>query len=343
MQFGNLRFKGQLIESMILFTVGMSQYLVFGYDFKIDTQEHILIFGSYSGFTWLLLWKGSTGLYDSLDRWITWVKYPGTRLIAGIISVTAMVFVVTFLIHNLYAIIFNNDGATRLFEAYSLRQYFMTLVITLLINTLMHGRGFLLNWRQVAIDIEKMKTEQISTKFISLKNQINPHFLFNSLNALSSLVYDDQKKAIRFIRKLSEVYRYLLDNKDEELTTTMEEMSFVESYMYLQKIRFGDNLKIIVEGQPVGNVPPLAVQLLVENAIKHNIISTKSPLTVELSFDQKSISVKNKINRNKTDTSLGVGLKNLLARYQFFTTQQVEIKDDDKYFTVTLPILELES
>ena len=103
----------------------------------------------------------------------------------------------------------------------------------------MHGRGFLIAWRQAAIDNEKLKTEQVAIQYNSLKNQVNPHFLFNSFNALSSLVYEDQDKAVEFIRKLSQVYRYVLDRKDEEVVPVEEELSFASNFIFLQKIRFG--------------------------------------------------------------------------------------------------------
>jgi LytS/YehU family sensor histidine kinase len=217
----------------------------------------------------------------------------------------------------------------------------VSLVITFLISLFLHGREFLLMWRKAAVDAERYQKESIKANFESLKNQVNPHFLFNSLNVLTSLVYQDADKAARFIKKLSEVYRYVLDTQGQEVVSLKEEMLFVESYVYLQKIRFGDNLKVEISSLSDGEVIPLSVQLLLENAIKHNEVSLEYPLTISIKREDDYLVVANglRLKTNPLEESSGLGLSNIQKRYEFLSDKPVVISQSDAAFTVKIPIL----
>lgn len=331
----------EVIESFLIFLLGASLE-VFAFCQCWDDLNNAAIQGTFSGFSWLLLWKGSVYLVSLLDRWVDWLRFPLRRLIATFIGVSLLVFVSTFLIHFIYHYIVFRTELPAIFERYSFSQFYYIMLVTIGINAIMHGRGFLINWKQAAIDIERMKTEQVASQYESLKNQVNPHFLFNSLNALSSLVYDDQKAAVLFIRKLSEVYRYVLDKKDQEVVPVKDEMAFVQSYIFLQKIRFGDNLELTIEGEEIaGFVPPLAIQVLVENAIKHNVVSTAKPLEIKIIYKRADVVVSNIINLKKTKDSTGTGLENLKARYAYLSNVPVDISDKEGVFKVLLPVLNL--
>jgi LytS/YehU family sensor histidine kinase len=209
----------------------------------------------------------------------------------------------------------------------------------------MHARGFLQNLKQATIDAEIAKKESIRAQYEALKNQVNPHFLFNSLNALTNLVYTDQDKAALFIKKMAEVYRYVLDTRDKELVDVNEELNFAESFIYLQQIRFGENLKVDYQiDSKTGKVAPLAVQMLIENAIKHNEISAEHPLTITLLLKNDFISVVNsvRLKNNPLDQNSGVGLENIRKRYEFLTHIPVEIKKESGRFEVKIPILNIE-
>jgi LytS/YehU family sensor histidine kinase len=211
--------------------------------------------------------------------------------------------------------------------------------ITLVITVILTSRSFLLNWRQTAIDAEKFKRESTVAKFESLRNQVNPHFLFNSLNALTNLVYEDQDKAAKFIKQLSEVYRYLLETRDLEIVPLSEETRFLDSYLFLQKIRFGEKLKVTVSLDDEScMVAPLVLQMLVENAIKHNEISEEHPLNIRLYLDGDYLVVENSLQKKSTMAggSPGIGLDNICKRYEFLTEKKVEIHQNN-LFTVRLP------
>ena len=340
-KFNKAQLRKEIIESLLIFLLGFCLE-VFVFCQCWSDWNNAFIQGSYAGFSWLLLWKGSLYLVSLLDRWIDWLRFPLRWLIDTAIGMTLLVTSATFIMHFIYQYIIFKTPLPDIFQRYSFSWVSNVLWVTYGINVLMHGRGFLLNWKQAAIDIERMKTEQVASQYESLKNQVNPHFLFNSLNALSSLVYDDQKAAVQFIRKLSEVYRYVLDQKDQEVVPVKDEMAFVRSYVFLQKIRFGDNLRLTIEGQePTGFVPPLAIQVLVENAIKHNVVSSAKPLEIKVAYKRADIEVSNLINLKKTKDSTGTGLENLKARYAYLSNVPVDISDNEGVFIVLLPVLNL--
>lgn len=191
--------------------------------------------------------------------------------------------------------------------------------------------------KQMAV-IEK---EKALYQFEVLKNQINPHFLFNSLNVLASLAYQDTEKTNRFAKKLSTVYRYLLTTHGRATVTVQEELSFVESYLYLEHIRFGDALHVEIEDDLRNHhclVIPASIQMLVENSLKHNISTKKSPLIVHISIGNEGITVRNNLQLRNYVASNRAGLKNLQRQYALYGTL-VEILKDEKEFVVKLPFV----
>ena len=188
-------------------------------------------------------------------------------------------------------------------------------------------------------DIEK---EQIKTNLELLKNQLNPHFLFNNLSVLSSLIYKNQDKAVEFINELSKVYRYVLDN-NSELVTLKEEMEFLNHYIYLLKIRFENSISFTTEIDETNYndfIPPMCLQTIVENTIQHNEASQANPLQVSIYTKNNSLYVENSIQpRSDLKESSKTGLDNIQARYSFFTEDKVEIIKDDKVFRVKMPLI----
>lgn len=279
-------------------------------------------------------------MVDLLNRYYSWLEHPIKRLFLSVFAVTIYTVCVVLVLNFLADFFVFQKTLTQSIQELDDVPIANTVIINLGINAVMHGRAFLFEWRQSSIDMEKLRTEQVFTQFQSLKNQVNPHFLFNSLNALSSLVYDDQAKAVEFIRKLSEVYRYVLDQKDEEVVPIAEEVRFLTNFVFLQKIRFGDNLLFEMEGgESEGFIPPLALQLLVENAIKHNVISEKYPLSISVTINEEHCVVSNSVKEKLDKDSTGIGLENLKARYGFICDRKVIIEKSDNRFVVKIPVL----
>ena len=195
------------------------------------------------------------------------------------------------------------------------------------------------------LDAAEFKKQSVEARFEALRNQVNPHFLFNSFNTLSSLVHKDADTAARFIDQLSTVYRYLLANQDNRLVPLSQELEFLNAYLYLLKIRFGDNLIIqqeIKQESESNYVAPAALQLLIENAIKHNIVSKKNQLKIDLFSDNGSIVVKNNLQeKNIKESSTQTGLKNISGRYQFLSNSPIQIDKTEAYFSVKLPLIKI--
>jgi LytS/YehU family sensor histidine kinase len=285
------------------------------------------------------MWVGNSELTHQVDKIIAWVDFPVKRLVVGLI--VTVVFTVSVSI-----------GLLKVWEyaqGIKFKSYYdfisISLTITFLISFFLHGREFLLQWKKTAVEAERYQKESIIAQYESLRSQVNPHFLFNSLNVLTNLVYSDQDKAARFIKKMSEVYRYVLDTRARELVDIKDELVFVESYYYLQQIRFGDNLKInnqLVAAQ--GRVVPLALQILIENAVKHNEISTEHPLEITMRQERQYIIIENtiRLRSNPLESNSGVGLENIQKRYEFLTSDPVGVIQDNGTFKVQVPLLMLD-
>ena len=213
-------------------------------------------------------------------------------------------------------------------------------IITLLTSYLLRS---IYQRKKFAVENEELRTENIRSHYEALKSQLDPHFLFNSLNTLQTLVEMDRDKAGEYIQELSAVLRYTLQNK--EMTTLEEELKCVQAYCSMMQIRYGDNLKFdfdIDDKYLAYNVLPLSIQGLIENAIKHNTISKRQPLTVTIATDaQGRVKVSNPIQPKVTEEEgNGIGLANLTERYRLRWDENVEISNDGTIFSVTLPLKE---
>ena len=301
-------------------------------------RNYIMI-GIFSALIWNLLWFGNEQLSGWLDKYASWIENPARRFFLG------LALTIVYTLGALYLLTIAFNWITNFNIEFDGDMIYPPVIITFAISAFMHGRAFLRNWRQAALDAETFKKESAIARYESLKNQINPHFLFNSLNALTNLVYEDQDKAAKFIKQLSEVYRYVLDTREKELVTLEEELGFVQSYLFLQQIRFGSNLNVNVNLSSVqGRVAPLALQILLENAIKHNVISVDNPLLIDVHEKNGFICVINSLQKKTivTEDGTGLGLENIKSRYKFLTDKEIEVSATDGKFSVKLPLIELE-
>jgi LytS/YehU family sensor histidine kinase len=196
--------------------------------------------------------------------------------------------------------------------------------------------------QRMALENERLQAEYMKTRFIALKNQVDPHFLFNSLNTLSSLIKTDAPKAEEYVQQLSYVFRYTLQNK--EIISLDDEMRFTKAYASLMQIRYGDNLRFIYNvdakyGQY--QVIPISLQTLVENAIKHNVVSNRQPLTVTFTTtDAATICVSNPVQPKKeAENGESIGLSNLAERYRLFADREIAIRQTDGKFEVEIPLM----
>ncbi|MBL7814416.1 MAG: histidine kinase [Saprospiraceae bacterium] len=225
-------------------------------------------------------------------------------------------------------------------------------------------------WKKTSLEKEQLERENLQSQLAGLKSQVNPHFLFNSLNTLVHLIPENPDSAIKFVQKLSKVYRYILEMRDAPTTPLSTELEFLNAYVFLLKERFGDNLKVEIAdaicldkvhqlAQPLmdsakstcystvceKHIVPLSLQILFENAIKHNIISAQRPLTISVSIENNErLIVKNNLQRkNQIQEGTGVGLQNIRNRYQLVSQKDVDIIVTQESFIVSLPLLKTEN
>ena len=333
--------KGDIGLILLFGIIGGFQGIAFCNSCFEDLRTFALNYAS-SGSFWMVLTGGSILSVALADKSMDWLENPLKRFLIGLsymVVITIVGFLIVFLFFRVVVYGYTLKAALSILDV---GVFTGPLFITFGVNAFMHGRSFLLAWRQDAINYQKLKTEQIATQYDSLKNQVNPHFLFNSLNALTSLVHDDQDKAVEFIRKLSQVYRYVLDTKDKEVVTIGEEMTFLMSYLYLQKIRFDDNLRYHIDIPPESEknfIVPISLQMLLENAIKHNIVSQSKPLHVEIVATDDYLIVRNNLQEKMHKDSTGIGLSNIKDRYSYMTRQEVIINKTETHFEVKLPLI----
>jgi hypothetical protein len=285
------------------------------------------------------IWLGCMNIVGWLWKRYPWEFYPAKHLVLEILLITAWTLAYSFtvfLVQSCLNIIEHSESL--FFEA------FTTLLITYLITAIHEMVYFYQQWKIHFSKSIRLEKDNIQAKYETLKTQINPHFLFNSLNSLATLV-EDNDRAIEYIGNLSEFFRYMLGSRDKELVLLREEISLLDRYISLQKSRFTSNLNIEVdvpEKYYHFAIPPLVLQMLVENSIKHNIISKDRPLHVKVWVEGESIFVENNLQRKPGVASTGQGLKNISDRYRLFTSRETEITETSSIFKVGIPLLTVE-
>ena len=219
----------------------------------------------------------------------------------------------------------------------------MGMVLDLTFISIYYSTNLTKYWKKTIEKNEELKRENLIAKYEALKNQVNPHFLFNSLNTLTGVVEQKPGLAPDFIKKLSDIYRYVLEQSDKELISIHNEMKFVEDYIFLSKMRFGEALQFN-SNLPASNtfqIVPLGLQMLVENAIKHNIIADDMPLKIEIGVEDNFVYIRNNLQLKKTviSTKEPLGLENLTKRYAYLSNSSIEVIASENNFMVKLPII----
>jgi len=317
--------------------------------FSLLYRNHSLFSHIYSylvsiGISFVIIF-GLINLTKWLNRRYAWEASPGNRFYLQVILVTAFVILMVMILRLILNLAFNPDGFIRFLDEVIVTVYFF--ILSLLIVFLDLGINLLNKWRYSLVQIERFKNENLAAQFEMLRMQVNPHFLFNSLNTLSSLIYQDQDTASNFVRELSTVYRYILEKRKSEVVTLQEEMGFSESFQYLLALRFKNKLifDIDIDQKLLGKmIVPLTLQILVENAVKHNIVSAKNPLTISISNEgTDTLVVSNTLQKKSTNTpSTGVGLENIRSRLALLTGKKMEVDESGQKYTVRIPLLEKE-
>ena len=282
---------------------------------------------------------------SSSNKW-DWIEHTNTRIWAGIVTTVLYTVPVVLLIDYVNFIVISGYNIDRFFSGRYLWQHVFYIILSFGISAFIHARGFMIQWKN-SVKQESTKQEIVAktetAKFESLKNQLDPHFLFNSLNVLTSLIGENPSQAERFTTKLSKVYRYVLEQRNKDLVPIEEELKFAKTYMELLGMRFEEAVQFNIPDTISNNelkIVPLSLQLLLENAVKHNVVSTSKPLTINIYEEGNYLIITNNVNpKEAIGKSTKIGLQNIADRYGLITDKGVKIENNNKTFKVSLPLL----
>lgn len=285
----------------------------------------------------------NTYLFMSLDRIFATERFSKRRIVVGFVSSFFISLGVIFLLRLCISIVIENQSFSDFISREQASDYIVTTIFTFIVLLIVHFVYVYKAYQENKVKEQKIIAGTASAKFESLKNQIDPHFLFNSLNVLSSLIEENPENAQRFTTSLSKIYRYVLEQKDKELVSVEEELAFAKTYMNLLKMRFENSLFYELPTtnlNPEAKVVPLSLQLLLENTVKHNVVSEQKPLHIRIFMDADYLVVQNDFQKKEVlQSRQGVGLQNIISRYGIFTNRKVLVEQNEKTFTVKIPIL----
>lgn len=239
--------------------------------------------------------------------------------------------------------IFNDLGVVEFLETEHIRYYFFPFLFTIIISLFINLLYFYKRIQDQKVTEQKIIAGTVSAKLESLKNQLDPHFLFNSLNVLTSLIEENPEQAQKFTTSLSKIYRYVLEQKEKELVNLKEELNFAQTFINLLKMRFENSIFLEVQENLLtseAKIVPLSLQLLLENTIKHNVVSQDRPLRIRIYESNNYLMIENNLQKKDVlHQRKGVGLQNIVNRYGHITRRAVFIEQTKDNFTVKLPLL----
>jgi hypothetical protein len=302
------------------------------------------------------LWVSMGLLNSKIAPKVDWLNKPWKALLLVLPANIITAAIAITLVQYIFVVLVYGVPFDTWLERLGIGDYLISVLIGLFISAIYQGAWFIRLWKKSIVEQEQLKTSQAAAQYEVLNAQVNPHFLFNSLNVLSNLVRTNPDKAEDFIHGLSNVYRYVLDIRKEEAVLLTTEVEALSNYSALVKTRFGDRITIdnklyrtptelATQKLQAGNwsdkkIVPLALQMLVENAVKHNGATQKNPLYIKLFIENDWIVVtNNRPPRFEKSEGKGVGLENIRERYQLLVDKEIIIEDTDESFTVKLPLI----
>jgi len=305
-------------------------------------HQHFFDFDlAYISFVVGIIWQGNLAIDRFLNQRFPWFPHPVKRIATQILGFT--LFTATILFTCMYVIhqikfgdgqVVNPKMKELFFPAFFLSLAFLAVIISL---------QFYVALKESLVQLERFKADSAQAQLQSLKSQINPHFLFNNLSVLTSLIHKDQDRAADFVVGMSKVYRYMLEIRHSELVPLQEELEYLTQYLLLLKVRFQDAVQFSVSVDAIdvkAFVVPLCLQTLVENAIQHNESSQEKCLRIGIYIENHRIVVENTRQDRATPTAgSGLGLENIRKRYHFYTDQSVDIVDNGRTFKVSMPLI----
>ena len=310
---------------------------------RIELNSNLLINFGYTTLYGFMLYYANAILFMKLDEIFSKERFNRKRILIGFIGSFIISIGVIFILRIFEDVIIEGSSFALFFEKEKFSNYLVTIIITFVVTLAFHAFYLYKAYQETRLKEQKIIAGTANAKFESLKNQIDPHFLFNSLNVLSSLIEENPENAQRFTTSLSKIYRYVLEQKDKELVTVSEELAFAKTYMNLLKMRFENSITFELPenfDNADAKVVPLSLQLLLENTIKHNVVSENKPLHIKIYIKDNFLVVENNLQKKEVlQDRKGVGLQNIVSRYAILSRRKVLIDENKEAFAVYLPIL----
>lgn len=327
-------------------SLGTSMLFFFGFTDEKSLENFVLTVAVCLMYSFLL-GMGNGLINDFLNKKFPWSEATTKRAAISIVSILIANTVLVYFCNYMNFVIFQKTATTA--EYFSGKYNFInwfTINVALLISAFLHARGFMEELKKTSrkeVVEQKLIAKSANAQFESLKNQLDPHFLFNSLNVLSSLIDENPRQAQKFTASMSKIYRYVLEQKDKELVTVEDELEFAKTYCDLLKTRFEDSVdfEFSVRKEDYRRfVVPLSLQLLLENCIKHNFATSAKPLIIKIFSENDTLCIENNLQvREQIRESSGIGLSNIVQRCALLTKRNVFIEKSGDYFKVKLPVL----
>lgn len=326
--------------TLLIFVVIQVTNVIMGSTVKLNQQlvTQFLFTALYT----FSLYAANAVLFVKLDSFFT-DRFSIKRLVTGFVGSFLVSLLVIFLMHVFEVVVYENQTFDYFLANEKPSKYVFAIVITFFVTLSVHAISFYKAYNENKVKEQKIIAGTANAKFESLKNQIDPHFLFNSLNVLSSLIEENPENAQRFTTSLSKIYRYVLEQKDKELVSVAEELAFAKTYMNLLKMRFENSISFQLPTDfenTEARVVPLSLQLLLENTIKHNVVSENKPLQINIYIQDNYLVVQNNLQKKEViQDRQGVGLQNIVSRYALLSKRKVLVEQTETDFKVLIPIL----
>ncbi|MDP2685957.1 MAG: 2TM domain-containing protein [Aequorivita sp.] len=332
--------KAFFVGTLVFIILGLIQY---ANGFVFSDGREILIAFLYNQLYSVVLYLVNAYYFGFLLKKFPNQVFKTKNLMKGLLGGSLVTLISLFAIRAFTEVIIDKRFFSEFIVTEKIQYYYISFIISVVVTTIFYAVYFYRNKQERKVTEQKIIAGTASAKFDALKNQLDPHFLFNSLNVLTSLIEENPEAATRFTTSLSKVYRYVLEQKNKELVTLEEEMKFAELYMSLLAVRFEDSIVFTKPSKlenPQAKVVPLSLQLLLENAVKHNQLMPSKKLYITISEENGNLVVTNTSQPKQVlRESTGVGLKNIRDRYALLTKRPVIINENRKEFSIAIPIL----
>ena len=310
---------------------------------RFPNVKQLLVWFAYNQFYAVTLYLVNAYYFRFLLKWFPNDVFKSKNLLKGAAGGVVLTVISLFFIRLITETLIGGKSISSFFADESIEYYYVSFLISVVVSAIFYTVYYYQNKQETKVTEQKIIAGTASAKFDALKNQLDPHFLFNSLNVLSALIEENPESATRFTTSLSKVYRYVLEQKSKELVPLEEELKFAKLYMSLLTVRFEDSIVFSSPSHlsnPQAKVVPLSLQLLLENAVKHNQVTSSKKLYISIYEENGTLVVSNNVQQKQSlKESTGVGLQNIKDRYALLTDMPVVINKNREEFSVAIPIL----